>query len=251
MNIKLILVVILIIGIAGGASVLFYKQAQQDMEEIRILEGKIKTISTERIIMAKEIKEAKDMKQALQQTLDSCNQKVNLLKTDISKTNQEKNRLLEELLIKERQILRLEDKLDSVIQQESELNAQLEEAKSDYQTTVQKIETTRKEKMELEKKIKSRLPSEAVELKKIVVKTTPVLEGEIIEVNKEFNFAIINLGAKDNLNSGSLFGIYREGQLMAKAVAENIYEDMSSIIILDEWIEVPIVNGDTVRLLKP
>lgn len=251
MNIKLILVVILVIGSAGGASVLFYKQAQQDMEEIRILEGKIKTISTERIIMAKEIKEAKDMKQALQQTLDSCNQKVNLLKTDISKTNQEKNRLLEELLIKERQILRLEDKLDSVIQQESELNAQLEEAKSDYQTTVQKIETTRKEKMELEKKIKSRLPSEAVELKKIVVKTTPVLEGEIIEVNKEFNFAIINLGAKDNLNSGSLFGIYREGQLMAKAVAENIYEDISSIIILDEWIEVPIVNGDTVRLLKP
>ena len=36
----------------------------------------------------------------------------------------------------------------------------------------------------------------------------------------------------------------------AEAVIENVYEDMSSIIILDRWADVQLFPGDSVRLIK-
>ncbi|GAF68424.1 unnamed protein product, partial [marine sediment metagenome] len=82
-----------------------------------------------------------------------------------------------------------------------------------------------------------------------VVKVGQAVEGEVIEVNTKYNFSIIDLGVKDDIRSGLLLGVYRRNKLIAKAIVENVYENMSSIIVIDEWIDVQLLAGDTVKLL--
>lgn len=249
---KLFLVWLSVIAIATAVSVSFYNQRQQELERIRSVEEKVQGVTAERLNVAKEIKETTDEKQGLQNELNRSNEKIQLLKTDISEIQQTDVKLLEELSNKDKNFSILENRLNFATQQESELHAYLQKAKSDCQDVILKVESARDEKAALEEEIKNRiLPPKGVELKKIVVKLTPPLEGKVLDINKEHNFVIIDLGEKDNIKKGDVFGIYRKDQLIAKAVAENIYNDMSSIVVLDEWLDVPILNGDTVKLLKP
>lgn len=248
---KLFILGILIIGVIVAISVSFYKQGKYEIERIFSVGEELKKISAERLILIKKIMETEKKRQDFQVELQGCGERVQQLQAEVLKERQKQEKLLEELSNKEKVFSELDNRLAIVAQQESELDNQLAKAKSDYQELVQKIEATVEEKTALEEKIKARLSASAgVELKKIVVKLTPPPEGEVIEVNKKYNFAIVTLGLKDDIKSGDLFGLYRKDQLIARAVAENIYEDMSSIVLLEEWQEVPILKGDTVKLLK-
>lgn len=248
---KLFILGVLAIGIIVAVSVSLYKQGKYETERIFSVGEEQKKVSAERLIVIKKITETEKKKQDFRVELDRCGERIQQLQTEVLKERQKQEKLLEEFSNKERVFLELDNRLAIVTQQESELDNQLAKAKSDYQELVQKIEVTREEKTTLEDKIKARLSaSRGVELKKIVVKLTPPPEGEVIEVNKKYNFAIVTLGLKDDIKSGDLFGLYRKDQLIARAVAENIYEDMSSILILEEWQDVPILKGDTVKLLK-
>jgi hypothetical protein len=159
--------------------------------------------------------------------------------------------LQKELDDKQQQLIALNEKLNIITEQEKELNAELAKAKEDCQGITEKVDSTRAQKIKLEEDIKASIATPAgVELKKIVVKVSQPVQGQVVDVNTDYNFAIIDLGIKDNIKSGDILGIYRRGDLIAKAVAENIYEDMSSIIILDEYLDVKLLSGDTVKLLK-
>lgn len=252
MDKKLFLAGIFIVCIMTASSVPFYKQREQEMERARSMQEKMQAISAERIIIAKKMKETTEKEEILQAELDKHNQEIRVIQAGISETLAEKEGLDDKLSQKRKVVSKLEDRLDLTLRQESELETQLDNAKSDYQETVDEIQSLRGEKVALEEKIKSRIPPpKGVELKKIVVKLTPPVEGKILEVNKEYDFVVIDLGVGDNIKNGDLFNIYRQGQLIARAVAENIYEEMSSVMVLDEWQDVPILNGDTVRLIKP
>lgn len=76
-----------------------------------------------------------------------------------------------------------------------------------------------------------------------------ILNGRILEINKEFNFVIINLGKEEGVKKGMVFMVYREKKLIGKVEAEDVFQDMSSCAILP-WFkkeEIKIDDG----VLKP
>jgi hypothetical protein len=54
------------------------------------------------------------------------------------------------------------------------------------------------------------------------------LEGKIMVINKEFNFAVINLGSKDNVSLGDEFIVSRNGNPIGDLKVEKIHETMSA-----------------------
>lgn len=54
------------------------------------------------------------------------------------------------------------------------------------------------------------------------------LEGKVMIVNKEFNFVVINLGSKENINVGDEFSISREGKYIGDLKVEKVHEFMSA-----------------------
>jgi cell shape-determining protein MreC len=54
------------------------------------------------------------------------------------------------------------------------------------------------------------------------------LEGKVTVVNKEYNFAVINLGQKDGVNVGDQFSVTREGKVIGDIKVEKVHESMSA-----------------------
>lgn len=76
-----------------------------------------------------------------------------------------------------------------------------------------------------------------------------ILNGRILEVNKDYNFVIINLGKEEGVKKGMVFMVYREKKLLGKVEAEDVFQDMSSCNILP-WFEKEEIKIDD-GVLKP
>lgn len=67
---------------------------------------------------------------------------------------------------------------------------------------------------------------------KVAKKDQPSLakgqEGKVIIVNKEFNFAVINLGSKDHVSIGDEFLVSRLGKTIGDLKVEKVHEAMSA-----------------------
>jgi regulator of replication initiation timing len=249
-----LLFIVGIIGVVLSAtgSVIFYKQKTEETRKIALLEKQIEAVKIEKISVLNKIKEVNEYRKRLQVELESCNQKAIAVQSDININTQVINEISAKLSEKESVISGLRSQLGSIIEEEARLNAELENARSEYQLLRQRTEATQNEKSALEEAVKGKMSTpQGVELKKIVVKVNPPKEGKVIEVNKDYNFSVINLGLKDSIKSGDVVAVYRNDQFIAKAVVENIYDEMSSIILFDEWSNVQLVENDIVKVLTP
>jgi len=91
------------------------------------------------------------------------------------------------------------------------------------------------------------------ELEKIKVVVGPLggfgtAEGQILQVNPEWQFVVINLGWQA-LNIGDVLGVYRGDQLVAKVKVERIQEQVAAASILPEYRTAGIALNDRVKVL--
>lgn len=249
---QLIIISVLVILLALAAGGFFYTQLKQEQEKIDLLREEIDGVALERDAIISKLKQINTDKELLDQQLQESSYEV--------QTHQ--SELLEERSIyekEEKQLVAVKDKastlsseLSELTKQESSLTSDLNQVKREYDSLLAKLQSLRDEKNSLEDKVKTRIsPKEGVELKKIVVRISPPVQGKIIEVNREFDFAVINLGERDDMQEGDIIGIYRNNSLIAKAVLENTYKEMSSITVFSEWSDANLYNGDIVKVLNP
>lgn len=144
--------------------------------------------------------------------------------------------LEKEVQYKENQISLVLDKLEKAVTARREAETRL-------------LITVR-EKKALEAELKEfTKATETIELEKIVVKPTSSLVGEVLMVNKEHSFIILNLGRANDLTFGDLLSVYRKGELIGNAEVEMVYEKTSAAAILPEWQDVEFEENDEVRKL--
>ncbi|MCG2704118.1 MAG: hypothetical protein L6366_07090 [Candidatus Omnitrophica bacterium] len=75
------------------------------------------------------------------------------------------------------------------------------------------------------------------------------LEGQVLVVNKEFAFVVINIGEKDGIQESQVLDVYRGQDLLGKVKVERIYDTMSSAVILPEATKQELKEGDIVKLI--
>ncbi|MCK5344894.1 MAG: hypothetical protein KAR20_15895, partial [Candidatus Heimdallarchaeota archaeon] len=83
----------------------------------------------------------------------------------------------------------------------------------------------------------------------IPLPTATGLEGQVLVVNDEFAFVVINIGEKDGLKETAVLGVYRGQSLLGKVQVERIYDTMSSAVIILESLNGDIKEGDAVKLI--
>jgi len=241
---------VFVICLSLGLAIFFYKLRQEETDLIRILEVEIEKLALERMELLKKAKAIDEQISNIKYDIKQYIEKIEVVKQDVSNEEAMTAEVMAKLSEREEIVSAVVETMNSLAIEENELKAELEEAETDYNNALVLIEDAKAEKLELEKALKEHTAAiEGVELRKIVVKLDTPLEGKVIEVNSAYDFAIVDLGQKDNLTSGNILKIYRDNRLIAKAVAENIYEEMSSIIILDKWQGVELFIGDTVMPL--
>lgn len=251
MKISGLIVGIAIILLAFAACAFLYQQKEKELQRVRALSAEIDKLSSERLFVMSKIKEAKAEKERIQKEIEKYNLKAEKIHTDTIATKQQLESLKAGLSESEKQYAHYSAMLNDLQSQESQAKKELDNVKQEYQGLISTLEKARDEKILLEEELQAYLATpKGVELKKIVVKVAPSLKGRILEVSSEYNFAIIDLGMKSQLKSGDIVGVYRNDSFIGKAVVENIYDEMSSIIVLNEWSHIKLATGDTVRRLS-
>lgn len=71
-----------------------------------------------------------------------------------------------------------------------------------------------------------------------VEETPSEVQGEIIAVNEEFDFVVVNLGRSNGIEKGARFFVYRGGRALGEARVEMVHENLSAATLTVPGLKV-------------
>ena len=72
------------------------------------------------------------------------------------------------------------------------------------------------------------------------------IDGKVLVVNKEYNFAVINMGSKDGISLGSEFSVYNGDKYLGDIKVEKLRDSMAAAGFVSEGLKDKISEGDKV-----
>ncbi len=235
--------------------------------------AKVESLNEEIIVLTQKNKQA-------QIEIDDKKSKITALESQLQETNAElltlRSSLEKEKSDKSQALSKVKELTDQISAKENE-KATLEKKLTDSENTLREVDKRVKEmeeqlksaealKKDLEKKVLDlESKSQNVELGKIVVnpdapkgaegskssgKPVKALEGKILVVNKDYKFAVINLGSKDGVSVGSIFSVTHNNKNVGDVKVEKVHENMSAAGFVTLELKDKLAEGDSVALKK-
>lgn len=78
------------------------------------------------------------------------------------------------------------------------------------------------------------------------ISTTTQQEGSIAVVNKDYNFAVINLGNNAGVKLGAIYSVFHNNSYIGDVKVEKVHESMSAAGFVNEGLKDKITEGDKV-----
>ena len=168
---------------------------------------------------------------------------------------------------REKEIGRLTKDLEQARTQQSQLQAQFADLQTERETLQQHLTDLEQAKGQLESKVMELTQQPTVELDKVMVTNeraaatqsaaTPMLtaasgtqpSGQVMNINREYDFIILNLGKNHGVSVGQELQIVRGDQVLGKVKVEKVYDELSAATILPESKKDSIREGDLVKAL--
>ena len=169
---------------------------------------------------------------------------------------------------REKEIGRLTKDLEQTRTQNKDVTTQLSELQTERETLRQQLADLEKAKGELETKVTELVTQPTVELDKVLVtgqspansaasssaaaageKAGTAPSGQVMVVNREYDFIVMNLGKNNGLSVGQEFQIVRGNEVLGKVKIEKVYDELSAAAILPESRKESIREGGTVKAL--
>lgn len=255
--IALAVLILISLGLAGSGFYLFQKERIKNSQ----LQAELEDVKVKQRLAESKYEQSRREILELQSRVDAANSQVSGLTAQLEEqksTHEEKiNQLNEELEAQKKLKADLEVILETTAEELNKFKADLKEIQS--------------EKEALEAKIKELgVPFPGVELGKIVVspESTEVAvieevlavpqpqpeeeaggaakEGKVLVVNKDYNFAVINLGSKDGVNIGDLFSIFHADSYIGDVKVEKLHDSMAAAGFLSPDTKDKVSEGDKV-----
>ncbi len=207
----------------------------------------------------KNLNDLKTAKDAMETKITGLEADIKKLNDSLVKEKGEKTVLKTDLDAKTSMINDLNEQLDRERSDKNAINDRLTKTQRDLDGLKAQIDQLTKIKMDLEAKVKelSEMPSPqaldkegGVELEKIVVSADSKVKGEVVVVNTNLGFVVVNLGSKNNITAGTILGIYRNESFIGEVQVDKVYEGISSANILPEWKNVAFKEGDKAIIME-
>jgi len=265
-TILLVVLIIISLGLAGGIFYLF----QQEQGKNRLLQDELDEAKAKYSIAESKVKESETTIKQLDLQVQDSKSKIDTL-TEQIKQEQEAKKTAQEELEKVKADLTTQKSLR--VKLEGELNL----AQSALKKTQAQLTELEGRKNLLESKIgdleqKTNKEDSDVELGTIVVApeaqesaltlAIPVTqkaavsstqkssalasEGKVLVVNKEYNFAVINLGSKDGVALDDIFYVYHSNKYIGDIKLEKIHDSMAAAGFVSSNVKNKIAEGDRV-----
>ena len=265
-TVLLIILIIMSLGLAGGV---FYLFQQEQSSNIR-LQDELEEIKARYTIAESKAKEAETTIKQLDLQLQEAKGKVDTLAEEIQQEQEAKKSAQEELekvkadLTTQKSLrVKLEGELSAAKGALKKAQAQLTELEGKKDSLESKLDTMEQKTQE---------QGSGVELGTIVVapetQGSPVAlasavtqdsavkaasgpsvsasEGKVLVINREYNFAVINLGSKDGVAVGDVFYVYHNSKYIGDITLEKIHDSMAAAGFASSAMKNKIAEGDRV-----
>jgi predicted RNase H-like nuclease (RuvC/YqgF family) len=221
-----------------------------------------------RVLTEKILEETKQAKDKIRTELDEQNKLKAELESQVTDLKDKlvslqdqaetfASQLAEEKKAKEDAVVKLNDKIKEVESIKSNfenadkerlsLQEQYDKVSRDYESLQEELRTIRAQNDGLSKQLGDLEAKKEVELDKIVVRPGSEAEGKVLVVNKEFNFIVVSAGNNKGLTPGVVISIFRDGNFVAKAQVEKVYETMSAANIMPDGADIK--EGDIAKAM--
>jgi len=258
--IVLVLIILVSLSVAGATFNLLQKERTQNL----VLQENLEEIRTTQKIAEAKLEESKKMIAGLESKLQEAQAQISNLTTGLDQERATKDQALSQIEQLRQDLetqkglrLELENKLGQAQSEMAKFQAQLtdlEARKSDLETKVKELEAKTQD-IELGKIVVSpeataivggdaaAAPQES-QAKEAAVASS--LEGKILVINRDYNFAVINLGSKDSVGIGDTFSIYHSNKYITDIKIEKIHDSMSAGSFVSAQMKDKVSEGDKV-----
>jgi myosin heavy subunit len=248
------------LALAGSGFFLLQKEKLRAVE----LEEKLGELNKKQVFTEEELSKSKQLISTLQTRLEESKNQIQTLTADLElqkKDSQESRSKMDRLNIDlvEQQKLRqdLENKFDLAQVELHKATVKIEELDSEKETLESKVKEleAKTQEVELGKIIVSPEGSESgvkhYEVPEVSVKAGREpqvlgLQGKVLVVNKEYNFVVINLGAKDGVDIGDEFSVFDDSAHIGDVKVEKVHDSMAAAGFLSADMKDNISEGNKV-----
>lgn len=246
-NIKFIAIVFVIISLIFiGSTAVLYIILEGERAEKTALQDELAEIMKERKRLALEMDELKLIKGDLELKLSALEVEAKMLAENYEKEKSQNDVVRLELSEKTERLTEVETKLESIASEKEKFQEMLNAEKARYDELKERVEELVEVKEVLEEKVRDVVNRQGVELERIVVRVEGELEGRVVVVNREYNFIVVDVGIKNDVEMGDFLTIFRSGKYVGEAQVEKIYDTMSAATIIKETKPKAIMVDDNV-----
>lgn len=261
-TVLLVILIILSLGLAGGVFYLF----QQEQAMTIKLQDDLDEATAKYSIAEAKVKESENTIKKLDLQLQESKDKVDSLSEQIKQEQEAKKTAREEL-----------EKVKADLTTQKSLRVKLEGDLKLAQNSLKKAQAQlqelqgRKDLLESQAGALAGKKDSDVELGTIVVgpetqtavslsgpatrgpatsaaarPSVSASEGKVLVVNREYNFAVINLGSKDGVAIGDVFYVYHNNKYIGDITLEKIHDSMAAAGFASSKMKNKIAEGDRV-----
>jgi len=260
------LVILLVISLLLALGGLYSLQKERE-KNLTLLE-ETEDIKTKQKITETKLEESKNTISGMEVKLQEAQTQIDTLTRDLGQGKADREEALSQI-----------EQLKTELEQQKELRSNLENKLTQAQEEVNKMQSRltdlESKKAELDSKVQDLQEQvQKVELGKIVVgsegapanpaSTTepepPVaapqkaetgpsassMEGKILVVNRDYNFAVFNLGSRDNVSVSDIFSVYQDNKYLGDIKVSKVHDSMSAADFVSLDIKDKVREGDKV-----
>jgi len=243
------------IGMAGVAIV--FQMRERDLRLAK--ERELLLVKAENEDLEEQLRQIRQAKEQVEMELVLVKEQLTQMTHQLTEERQAKETLAKSVDERQQELDRLNKDLGQARSERGTLTEQLTKLQSEQETLQARLAKAEQAKAELETKVLEMSEHPSVELEKVVVTSAspseafssqlPARQGQVIVVNREYDFIVMNLGKRQGLALGQEFQIIRGQEVLGRVKVEKIYDELSAAAILQGSNEDAIREGDLVKAL--
>jgi septal ring factor EnvC (AmiA/AmiB activator) len=258
---------VLALGVAAVAIVLQI----QEREKRQARERELQIALNENADLKSRLDEAQQSKTRTEEQLAGVRKELSQAKEELQKTLRAQAELTRSVEDREAEIARLTQDLAQARADSQQVSAQLSGLQSERDEVKRKLADLERAKEDLEAKVMELSERPTVELDKVLVtgeeageppaagadlvipvsagSASMAVDGQVVVINREYDFIVMNLGKNHGLSIGQEFQVVRGTEVLGHVKVEKVYDELSAAAILPDSQKQHIREGDAVRAL--
>ena len=251
---------------------------RQEYAKRQAKERELALVLGERDALKNQVQDLEQVKSRIEEDLTRARRELTDTQAKMAQAIEAHETLSRSLEDREQQIDRLTKELEKAQTESRQASTKLSALQGERETIRQQLAQLQRTKDDLESKVAELSQRPTVELEKVLVTdthlppaaspaasfsasaqssstTAPMVrrlpDGQVVVVNREYDFIVMNLGKNHGLSIGQEFQIVRGDAVLGRVKVEKVYDELSAAAILPESRKDEIHEGDTVKALEP